>query len=170
MKHLEKSDYLKMLQKLEIRGHKEEDSRWMKMWDEIRTDINPKAKWYDTDPSKKEVSQMGTNYYAVSNRPTTADPIHIGKSSIGWKFLFQSQNDTWNKPPVVWNTYDQVYEWLYKNTVESDAYVIMDEYDEIISFNDFVKMVEDKQTTENDDNFTYSRNVNGYRFSDNEFC
>lgn len=113
---------------------------------------------------------MGTNYYAVRNRPTTEEPIHIGKSSIGWKFCFQTQNEKWNEPPVVWNTYDQVYEWLHKYTVESDLYVIIDEYDEIISFDDFVALVEKKQSENNPDDFTYAKNVNGYRFSEGEFC
>lgn len=113
---------------------------------------------------------MGTNYYAVRTRPTIEDPIHIGKSSMGWKFLFQTHNDKWENPPVVWNTYDQVYEWLYQNTVQSNNYVIIDEYDEIISFDDFVALVEEKQKEDNPGNFDYSRNVNGYRFSDGEFC
>ena len=117
---------------------------------------------------------MGTNYYAVRNRLTTAEPIHIGKSSIGWLFLFQTQNDKWNEPPVIWNTYEQVQEWLYKNTVENDHYVIIDEYDEVISYDDFIGLVESKQADEhclsNEDNFVYSKNVNGYRFSDEEFC
>lgn len=113
---------------------------------------------------------MGTNYYAVRNRPTIDDPIHIGKSSFGWKFYFQSHNDKWHEPPVIWNTYDQVYEWLHKYTVETDSYVIMDEYDKIISFDEFIALVEKKQSEDNPDNFTYARNVNGYRFSDDEFC
>ena len=118
---------------------------------------------------REEIIDMGTNYYAVRTRPTTDRPIHIGKSSYGWKFLFRTQNENWNEPPVVWRTFDQVYEWLYKYTVESDNYVIIDEYDEVISFEDFIKMVEDKQSVENPDNFTYDKNVNGYRFADCEF-
>lgn len=113
---------------------------------------------------------MGTNYYAVRNRPTVEDPIHIGKSSAGWKFSFQSHNEKYHEPPIVWNTYDQVYEWLYKQTVESDNYVILNEYDEIVSFDDLIKLIEEKQEEDNPDDFTYARNVNGYRFSDHEFC
>ncbi len=113
---------------------------------------------------------MGTNYYAVRNRPTVDKPVHIGKSSMGWKFLFQTQNDIWNEPKIIWNTYDQVYEWLYKYTVESNDYVIMDEYDEIISFDDFIQMVESKQNENNDNDFTYAKNVNGYRFTNENFC
>jgi hypothetical protein len=117
---------------------------------------------------------MGTNYYAVRNRPTVQDHIHIGKSSVGWLFNFQAHNDAWNDPPVIWNTYDQVKAWLYKHTVQDKDYVIMDEYDKIVSFDDFFEMVDIKQTDkhniENPDNFSYARNVNGYRFSDGDFC
>lgn len=35
---------------------------------------------------------MGTNYYAVKKKPTIAEPLHIGKSSCGWKFLFHEVN------------------------------------------------------------------------------
>ena len=120
------------------------------------------------------MNDTGTNYYAVKNGPTTSEPIHIGKSSAGWLFDFQTQNDTWREPPVIWNTFAQVKEWLKKYTVDSKDYVIMDEYDEIISFEDFVAMVEkkqkDKHNLKNKDNFVYARNVDGYRFSDGEFC
>ena len=116
---------------------------------------------------------MGTNYYAVRNRPTVESPHHIGKSSAGWLFSFQSHNEKWCDPPIVWNTYKQVTDWLYRHTVESEDYVILNEYDEIIPFDDFVKLVEEKQNDplckDNPDNFSYSRNVDGYRFSDEEF-
>ena len=117
---------------------------------------------------------MGTNYYVVKNGPSVRDPIHIGKSSIGWMFNFQTQNDKWSDPPVVWNTYKQVTDWLKKYTVESSNYVIMDEYDEVVPFSDFVDMVQAKQNSpscrDNPDNFRYCRNVDGYRFSDGDFC
>lgn len=116
---------------------------------------------------------MGTNYYAVPNRPSMKEAIHIGKSSIGWLFSFQTQNDQWNKPPVIWNTYNQVKEWLKKYTVDSAEYVIMDEYDRIIPFDEFFELVDWKQKDQhcksNPDNFAYSRNVDGYRFVDEEF-
>ena len=108
---------------------------------------------------------MGTNYYAVRNRPTTHDPIHIGKSSIGWRFLFQRQNEKYSEPQVIWNTYEQVRDWLKKYTVDSNEYVIMNEYDEIVSFDDLMELIEAKQSEENTDNFAYAENVNGYRFT-----
>ena len=35
---------------------------------------------------------MGTNYYVVRDRPSQMEPVHIGKSSIGWLFGFQDQD------------------------------------------------------------------------------
>ena len=118
---------------------------------------------------------MGTNYYVVRNRPTIDDPIHIGKASIGWMFHFQAQNDKWHDPPVVWNTYPQVKKWLYDNTVASTDFVIMNEYDEIIPYEELIELIDDKQTDpfcrDNPDNFDgrFTRNVDGYRFSDEDF-
>jgi hypothetical protein len=45
---------------------------------------------------------------------------------------------------------------------------------ETISLDDFVEMVERKQkdpyAIRNPDNFTYSKNIDGYRFTDADFC
>lgn len=115
---------------------------------------------------------MGTNYYAVRNLASVEMPIHIGKSSLGWKFHFQEQHEIFNEPPVEWHTYDQVIEWLKKYTVESNEYVIMDEYDEIVSLEEFMGLVERKQEKfkDNPDNFNYDvKNVDGYRFSKGDF-
>lgn len=115
---------------------------------------------------------MGTNYYVVPNRPSITEPIHIGKSSMGWMFLFQDISEPYREVPVVWHCYEDVEDWLYRHTVESEQYVIIDEYDEIISFDDFIELVAHKQEQfkDNPDNFTYCRNVNGYRFTEGEFC
>ena len=118
---------------------------------------------------------MGTNYYAVKNGPTTTEPIHIGKNSYGWLFCFQEQNNPHDDPPVVWHTYDDVKNWLRKHTVVNENYVIMDEYDRIVSFTEFFNMVDsiqkDKRALSNPENFEYStKNVNGYRFTEGDFC
>ncbi len=110
---------------------------------------------------------MGTNYYAVRNKPTVREPIHIGKSSYGWRFLFQYQDEKWNEPPVVWHNYKEVKDWLKKYTVDSDEFVIMNEYDEIISYDDFINMVKEKQKTKVHDE--HADNVNGYRFTEGWF-
>ena len=84
---------------------------------------------------------MGTNYYAVKKRPTINEPLHIGKSSAGWKFLFQEINK--------YNSFD----WdLEIHTFEQ--------------WKDFLDLVEKKQKEKHDE---YSKNVNGYRFTDRDF-
>ena len=45
----------------------------------------------------------------------------------------------------------------------------MNECDEVVSLDDFLKMVEIKQKEDNPDDFTYSDNIDGYRFVDGEF-
>lgn len=117
---------------------------------------------------------MGINYYAVRSRPTTEEPIHIGKSSAGWLFSFHQVNDEWHEPQIVWNTYNQVKEWLYEYTVKNSLYVILNEYDEEISCEDFFAMVDAKQKDPackgNLKNFDYAKNIDGYRFIEGEFC
>jgi hypothetical protein len=115
---------------------------------------------------------MGTNYYVVPNRPSVREPIHIGKSSSGWMFLFHDVSEQWNDPPVEWHTYEQVMGWLKRYVAEKGEFVIMDEYDEVVPFKEFKDMVDEKQERDrnNPDNFDYCKNVNGYRFTEGEFC
>ena len=107
---------------------------------------------------------MGTNYYAVKIKPTVAmdKEIHIGKSSAGWKFLFHSCE--------YFRSFPEVENFLRKNIDEDKKYVLLDEYDEPITVNEFLKLVEGKQNIENPDNFKYAYNINGYRFMNGEFC
>ena len=118
---------------------------------------------------------MGTNYYVVPNRPSTRGAVaHIGKSSYGWLFLFHAENNQWNDDPIVWNSYDEVMKWLEDYTGGmSPKYLIMDEYDLVVTFKAFKNMVDEMQQDvnrlKNPDNFRYCKNVNGYRFDDGEF-
>ena len=112
---------------------------------------------------------MGTNYYAVKKEPTVLSPIHIGKSSMGWKFCFHkvcSFENYINEEPL--NTFPQWKKFLEERTANGNI-VIMNEYDEVVSLDDFLKMVEIKQKEDNPDDFTYSDNIDGYSFTDGEF-
>ena len=111
---------------------------------------------------------MGTNYYAVKKKPTIASPLHIGKSSMGWKFGFHEVNKYTCEYDydLEIHTFEQWKEYLENNK----EIVILDEYDREISVKDFFELVEEKQKNENPDNFTYSKNVNGYRFNSGDFC
>ena len=115
---------------------------------------------------------MGTNYYAVRSRPTICDPIHIGKSSAGWMFLFHEQEDAWCDPPIYWHSFNDVKDWLEQYVYKEHQFVIMNEYDEEIDYEEFFDMIENKQQLDkrNPQNFEYCKNVNGYRFSDSDFC
>lgn len=109
---------------------------------------------------------MGTNYYLVKNRPSVEGGLHIGKSSMGWRFLFY-------KPPFYehdrcLNTFEQWRDYL-KEVTEEGTHIIMSEYDEIFTFDEFMYLVESKQREQSEDMFAYCENVNGYRFSDWEF-
>lgn len=114
---------------------------------------------------------MGINYYAVKNRPTICGPIHIGKESAGWMFLFREYDEFWIEPPIVWHSFDDVKKWLDTYVGEKKTYIIMNEYDEQVSLQDFYEMVDMKQKrdSDNSDNFMYVKNINGYRFSEQDF-
>ena len=118
---------------------------------------------------------MGTNFYVVKNKPSTRGAIaHIGKSSYGWLFLFHREDKIWEEPPIVWNTYEEVMEWLEKYTTGVDpAFCIMNEYDHEVPFWQFKSLVDgiqaDEKCQRNTENFVYNYNVNGYRFDDGEF-
>ena len=117
---------------------------------------------------------MGTNYFLVKNGASIREPVHIGKSSAGWLFSFETQNDPWwGDPKIEWHTYNQVKDTLKRLTVDSDEYVIMNEYDDIVPYDEFIKMVDDKQNDAfcytNPDNFEYAENIDGYRFTSGWF-
>ena len=43
-------EYKSLIQKInkeKKKGYQSEMAYWMKRWDEVRTDLNPNAKWYD---------------------------------------------------------------------------------------------------------------------------
>jgi len=109
---------------------------------------------------------MGTNYYAVKKKPTIVEPLHIGKSSYGWKFLFHEVNkyNSFDDDLEI-HTFEQWKEFLETN----DEIVILDEYDRKVSVKEFLELIEEKQKENNEENFAYCKNVNGYRFTDGDF-
>ncbi len=108
---------------------------------------------------------MSTNYYAVKKEPSLYNTvIHIGKASIGWLFLFQDNKE--------FHTYPQFLKWL-KNNVDTGKYVLFNEYNEKVEKEDLIKIIQgcqnNKRNQDNPDNFKYSKNIDGYRFTENEF-
>ena len=112
---------------------------------------------------------MGTNYYAVSSKPTVCHPIKIGRATKEYKFLF-NRVDGWdnyiNSKPI--NTFPQWKKFLEEQTTNNNI-IIMDEYDKIVSLDDFLEMVERKQKEDNPNDFTWADNIDGYRFTRSEF-
>lgn len=110
---------------------------------------------------------MGTNYYLVKARPTIEQPLHIGKSSIGWRFLFylpfnwETEGETVNSYPA-WRDY-------IERRVEAGTHVILDEYDEVIGPEELFELIERKQDISNPDMFDDCLNIDGYRFTPDEF-
>ena len=109
---------------------------------------------------------MGTNYYAVKKKPTIVEPLHIGKSSCGWKFLFHEVNkyNSFDDDLEI-HTFEQWKEFLETN----DEIVILDEYDREVPVKEFLELIEEKQKENNVKNFVDCKNVNGYRFTDGDF-
>lgn len=107
---------------------------------------------------------MGTNYYAIKKKPSLySSIIHIGKSSFGWKFLFRGYLDEGEECLNIKSLND------WKKYLDNDELIILNEYDQEISYNDFFDMIEKKQLENNIDDFTYSVNVGGYRFNFRDF-
>lgn len=109
---------------------------------------------------------MGTNYYLVENRPSFRKPLHIGKSSIGWRFLFNKLL-LWDSK-IRLDTYEAWKDYLKEQT-ENGSHVIMNEYGEVVKYEWLMRLIESNQKENSPDMFKYCENVNGYRFTDREF-
>ena len=101
---------------------------------------------------------MGTNYYVKINyceKCGRGDEIHLGKSSMGWKFSFQYNSGEFYK-----NVFE-MQEWLRDKRIK-------DEYGARISYKDFWEMIEKKQKIK-DPEESDAIIINGYKFFDREF-
>ena len=66
------------------------------------------------------------------------------------------------------NTFPQWKRFLEKQTSNGNI-VIMNEYDKVVPLDEFLALVERKQLENNPDDFTYADNIDGYRFTGDEF-
>lgn len=79
---------------------------------------------------------MGTNYYAETSVHGVPITMHIGKSSIGWKFLFAE--------------YDNLQTWTeWRNFLNIGSVRIKDEYDRDVTFDELSEIIEVKQKSDN---------------------
>ena len=108
---------------------------------------------------------MGMNYYAVKLEPCLDNRvIHIGKSSVGWLFLFHDNDN--------FHTYPQFKKWLEDN-VDTGKYVLLDEYGLKLDTEYLLNEIDRKQKAQccldNPNNFKNAKNIDGYRFTEDEF-
>ena len=83
---------------------------------------------------------MGTNYFHRTNICESCNrykEVHIGKSSGGWEFSFQGYIDTEHLPRI------KSFEDWKKELQTGNK--IFDEYGREYSYEEFVKLVEDKK-------------------------
>lgn len=103
---------------------------------------------------------MGTNYYAIKKKPRIVevyDEFHIGKSSIGCKFVFRDNQE--------FHTFEQFKEWL----LNQSEWNIKDEYGNPVGKAELLILIERMQQEENTNDFEYDENRDGYRFHDRDF-
>lgn len=164
---IKKKDFEKQKKISNFFDYKNEDKRVEKLKDFVKSEykeIIDLLDNFDIEDSGIEdiVGRCITNIQYELRAPLEANYIHIGKSSHGWLFLFQFQDE--------WYDYATVMKWLKDN---EDEYIIVNEEDEEISFEEFKKIVDDKQKDEqslsNPDNFKNCCNMGGYRFSARDF-
>jgi len=84
---------------------------------------------------------MGTNYYAFSDPCShcgrSDGRVHIGKSSIGWQFLFA---------PLDRANGEGIYSWKAWKLYLADKRIV-NEYGDAVSLAELVDIVENKQTS-----------------------
>ena len=110
---------------------------------------------------------MGTNYYTKDRTNECkccgrgVEEIHLGKSSGGWQFSFQYNDGKYYK------NVEEMKKWLKDKVIE-------DEYEEVVTSEEFFDMINEKQTEENNHANTYKDDKNividGYSFTNCEFC
>lgn len=93
--------------------------------------------------------------------------MHIGKASYGWKFLFHEVNYSSYDYELQLHTFEEWKKYLEEH-IGKDM-VILDEEDREVALKDFLELVEEKQKTTNENDFKYSKNVEGYRFTEGDF-
>lgn len=105
---------------------------------------------------------MGTNYYLqINSCPHCGKPDeerHIGKSSMGWKFLFKAEYG-------YWSSFGEFKDYLKEH---KDRWKIFDEYHREHFEKDLLGLIERKQIEKTDEQHSYS-DPEGYRFTVHDF-
>ena len=88
---------------------------------------------------------MGTNYYLQKkiNEAGRRHDIHIGKTSAGWYPHLQGYRNSFSQTPVITSWFD--WKTFLRAEVMRNEGLIFNEYDELIKYEEFVKIIEDWQ-------------------------
>ena len=112
---------------------------------------------------------MGTNYYlrhGICDKCERYDERHIGKASAGWKFLFRSYESDAGSPSI-----KTFIDW--RGRTQKYMGLIYNQYGDLIEYDDFWKMVAEKQNGKEQHLITeYNRiyiDKDGYNFANYEF-
>jgi hypothetical protein len=104
---------------------------------------------------------MGTNYYLRTDICPHCgryeEELHIGKSSVGWKFLFSTD---------LGKSYSEIFVALQRN-----KYSIYDEYGRSVKFEELIDLISNKQNgrSHKAEKPDYYIEVDGYDFSERYF-
>ena len=120
---------------------------------------------------------MGTNYYIRKVKPIEVRPeFHIGKRSCGWKPLFESYH---SDAPYGYNiSVDRPYVDRVsdiKALVESGEWEIIDEYDNTVTYDQFIDHMDTDYDIETERKshlgigIDAHRGVDGREYTDEEF-
>lgn len=93
---------------------------------------------------------MGTNFYLYRENK---EPLHLGKQSCGWRFLFHKTDEIQN-----FNDFKEILKIGY----------IMDEYKQIWSIEDLLKLIKGRQFDKISGGETEI--IDGCVFLNGEFC
>ena len=114
---------------------------------------------------------MGTNYYFFKEAPCDkcgrrdSEGTHIGKASIGWRFLIHIY------PDACVNT---IKDWEAILRLDEEGTYIEDEYDERMSVDELLKYIESKKDEQRHDDGTgpvvTSHNTDACDYSTADFC
>lgn len=106
---------------------------------------------------------MSTNYYIKHKIRKVNEPdLHIGKNSFGWQFSFRAyEADEYYETPEL-KSKQQWVEYIFLN---SDS--IFDEYNQNISFEEFIELLKDKSP--DSDNLNHHKETcSKYSYIDSE--
>lgn len=103
---------------------------------------------------------MGTNFYARMNTCEQCgryEEIHLGKSSMGWKFLFKLNKEFYEDKDS--------FEKFIKG-IDVDIY---DEYGSRIHVHELLALIDSKQAEKHDHYGKHIKIIGGYDFDETEF-